>query len=385
MKARKILFAIFLLIFSLINPTDSIGAVTPVAGKACKPAGTTQIYKNLKFTCVKTGKKLIWVSQKIIIQDTLQPKELTFDNLSLDWTPRVAKANLENRKKLNDALTFEMEILKSENVTDSRLKLEIQNLQIAQNFFGIYFKKTKFIVVFFTELDGKWADNKLNSLGIPSNVSQEIENISKNGMCNFASATMTDKKIPLYYQCLDTRFNIISDNQTAIHEFFHLIQQDENGAINQPCWLLEGSPTYFGIALGIEKYDSSGKSTKEFWKILSYQYDPPESLSLDPKLKLFYQLNKEGGVIEAFKKMEFKVNSVNDRCTSFGAYSLGGIATEILIATKDFEVYMEFVQASQQNSDWKVNFKKYFGITPDEFYEKISSYVKSKIDYVQSP
>jgi M6 family metalloprotease-like protein len=55
---RKVLLAIFLAILALITPTASFGA--PKAGAPCPKAGKIEDLGSKRYTCVKSGKKLIW-------------------------------------------------------------------------------------------------------------------------------------------------------------------------------------------------------------------------------------------------------------------------------------------------------------------------------------
>jgi hypothetical protein len=62
---RKIPSAIFLTLFVLTSVTAVSGqganaATSPKAGATCGKAGKTATYKGKKFTCVKSGKKLVW-------------------------------------------------------------------------------------------------------------------------------------------------------------------------------------------------------------------------------------------------------------------------------------------------------------------------------------
>mgnify|MGYP006274909963 CR=1 FL=1 len=50
---------LFTLIFALIFPT-TLFAANPKAGATCSKAGLTQTYAGKKFTCIKSGKKLVW-------------------------------------------------------------------------------------------------------------------------------------------------------------------------------------------------------------------------------------------------------------------------------------------------------------------------------------
>jgi hypothetical protein len=55
----KTKLAVFLLSLSLIA-YPAVAASNPKAGAACTQIGLTQIYKNLKFTCIKSGAKKVW-------------------------------------------------------------------------------------------------------------------------------------------------------------------------------------------------------------------------------------------------------------------------------------------------------------------------------------
>ncbi len=72
--SRKVLFTIFLTILTLITPTASFAA--PKAGATCPKAGKAENLGNKRFTCIKSGKKLIWnkgVPKKSSVAPTAQP------------------------------------------------------------------------------------------------------------------------------------------------------------------------------------------------------------------------------------------------------------------------------------------------------------------------
>lgn len=72
--SRKVLFTIFLTILALIIPTASFAA--PKAGASCPKVGKSESLGNKRFTCIKSGKKLIWnkgVPRKSSEAPTVQP------------------------------------------------------------------------------------------------------------------------------------------------------------------------------------------------------------------------------------------------------------------------------------------------------------------------
>ena len=70
-------------------------AANPVPGKACSKAGAFQTYKSLKYTCVKSGKKLTWSKgvRTVVAKSTPNPSNNSivswqFDSMSSSWISR---------------------------------------------------------------------------------------------------------------------------------------------------------------------------------------------------------------------------------------------------------------------------------------------------------
>ena len=77
----KIKLTIFLLALS-ITSVPAIAATNPKAGATCKPEGSSQVYKGLKFTCVKSGKKLVWdKGVKEEVKVAIGPENYMFSNM----------------------------------------------------------------------------------------------------------------------------------------------------------------------------------------------------------------------------------------------------------------------------------------------------------------
>lgn len=182
----------------------------------------------------------------------------------------------------------------------------------------------------------------------------------------------------MYYQCMDTRGRTIYDRQTPIHEYFHIVQMQLSGDSSMPCWLLEGSPTYFGVALGIDDADPSGNSGLQFLKALMWQYNPGGSSQNPPNTRLQNAILTDDGVKRVFTDLEVKPSGPNHNCIALGAYAMGGFATEALIAVKGYKIYMDFVATLGNGNAWKENFSKYFGISTDEFYVKVGKYIRTR-------
>lgn len=382
-------------------PAISQGSVAKVGAKCTKVKAVSG-----SLICKKVGNKLVW-QIKVVAKPspsaspttsaiptpspsasptptptpTTEPNgpssPITFDNLDLKWTSIVARNELNAQLSKLTTPKSVVEIIAAPNVVPEQLAEEKRLLTIAETLFSKYYQPTNYQVVFFSEKDGTWADQALKTFGgsFPFTMVDEITKWP-NG-CNFAFATI-GKNGPIYYQCMDTRGRSINDKQTAIHEYFHLVQQKyRDGPL--ACWLLEGSATYFGIALGVDAADTTGAAGRQFIESLAYQYNPGGSYNNPPNTRMHDLAQTTDGVVKIMTDLNLLPRSPQDNCLVLGSYAAGHIATEALIAVKGFSTYMSFLESLKNGKDWKVNFETIFGISTEEFYKKLAPYFKTRI------
>ena len=65
MRKRVIILISALFVGVLVAPAST--AAAPVTGKACSKLGQTQLYKSKNYTCVKSGKKLVWSKPAAVV------------------------------------------------------------------------------------------------------------------------------------------------------------------------------------------------------------------------------------------------------------------------------------------------------------------------------
>ena len=388
-------------------PANSQGA-TPKLGSKCTKINST----SGSLVCKKVGNTLVWQKKSVLkpapspipvpkVSPTPTPtptesptptptptatptpdptapsSPISFDNLDVKWTSIVARNELIAQLSKQTTPKSVVEVIAGPHVVSSQLEEEKRLLTIAETMFSKYYQPTSYQVVFFSEKDGEWADQALKTYGggFPFSIVEEIKKWP-NG-CNFAFATV-GKKGPIYYQCMDTRGREINDKQTAIHEYFHLVQQKyQDGPL--ACWLLEGSATYFGIALGVDEADPTGAAGRKFVESLAYQYNPGGNYNNPPNTRMRDLAQTSEGVIKIMTALDLRPRSPQDNCLVLGSYAAGHIATEALIAVKGFTTYMSFLESLKNGKDWQVNFEASFGISTQEFYKKLAPYFKTRI------
>ena len=389
-------------------PAISQGAEAKLGAKCAKVNSTSG-----SLICKKNGSKLTW-QRKIVVKPTPTPTitptpsptptptiiptpsptptpqptptptpeptgpsaPITFDNLDLKWAASVARQSLsEEFAKLSQPKSTAIFHI-GPNVREDLVAEEKRFLAIAERMFSGYFTPAKYDVVMYSEKDGTWADQELSTLvNYPPTISKDIANNPND--CNSAGAMITKDGGPIYQMCLDTKGRGINDKQTSIHEYFHLVQF-KHSLFDMACWMVEGSATYFGVNLGIDETDPTGKSTTAFLNQLVGQYNPEGSRNSGSASRLREKLSTDAGLLDVLHALEIK-QGPNIDCPALGAYSIGAIATEALIAVKGYKTYLDFVSTFPAKNDWKLEFKKSYGLTPDEFYLKLGPYLRARL------
>jgi hypothetical protein len=358
-------------------------AATPKPGASCSKVSTTQTYGGKKYTCIAVGKKLVWNNGvKLVSQPTPSSSApaISLDNLDPTWTLKVALANVQQKLASTPTTSLAPEMIYSPNTSSDEKALEQKLLVPAMRLFQEYFAPTKYQVVMFTNLDGTWADNALQTYGggFPSKLSDEIARWSTNSnFCNFAFATQTSSRTPIYYECTDTRqMRNWSNYQNPPHEYFHLVQQ-HLAPVQMSEWLVEGSASFFGEAIGFANFSNPVQSKKDMNVNTSHDFDP-DNKGFDPNRFVNWAKTANAEeVTRVFKMIEVNQLSNGDG-NRLAYYSLGSIATEALVASFGVDGFMKIWPALASGASFESAFKTTFGITPDSFYAKLAPYLNKR-------
>lgn len=379
MKGIMKKYIVLALSLTLLIPAPSFSAPKKPVVKSVvkKPVAKKPVVKKAVVKPTPTPSPSAVVEAPKVVEPTPTPtptapaQPISFDNLDLVWTSKVARTEILTEfaklKKPDGAY----ELFVGPTVASGDIAEEKRLLDIGTTMFSEYFLPKKFQVVYFSERDASWAEETKTKIGAAYHTTFQSEINKWPFGCNFAFATKGKDSIPVFFSCLDSKFaRGIHDKQTAIHEYFHLVQAKYEFK-KMPCWMLEGSATYFGTVLGIDGTDPTGKSSFEFiWQLARNPETP----------KLVDNLKSDTGVLEVFKKLDKNMNELgNTSCTSLGAYTVGSIATEALIAVKGYKTYMDFVSTFPITADWKSEFKKAYGLSTDDFYLKLAPYLRYRI------
>jgi len=350
----------------------AFGAVK--AGSACKKVGIKSIVGSKTFTCIKSGKKLVW-NKGIAINPTPTPTptptqiQISIDNLDLKWVAVKAYENVINEVKSRPRANFTPNLIVGVSVTQARKEAEMAGLNRAIDLWAPYFQPDKFQVVYATDGDEDWLENKSSELGLWSMVPPGQTwrmRMKMYSPCAFAYAS-SPNNVPTFVQCLGRPYSG-GNKQTGPHEYTHLFQMGYGGRnAHMLPWYMEGSASYFGWTLGFYPNDPN-LNERSSWLLSMYRNLPAEA-----------KTDFESRNLEKFKSRMKMLTPSGVQSVATTSYWVGGLATEVLVALYGFDKFVEFTKNIQTNSNMSSLLKQTYGFDEDYFYEKLAPYVWAQI------
>ena len=401
-------------------------------GTTCKKLGLTSISSGKKYTCIRSGKKLVWDKGVLVTKASPSPspsstlpitspttptftptptptptastspspaptgpsQPITLDNLDPDWTSIVAYSKVREFAKSQQLPNVQSNLILSPTVTERPYKQYIQGLEDIEKVLYPIFKNPKYSIVLFTEQDSEWIDQTQTRLmgNYLNNPTQQLQSyrIKQNG-CNVGGFYLPN--IILFCVKQQSELDKLPTSSYSAahafpHEFFHLTQFTSTDFTSFPvlgtstlaekrfrsCWMDEGFATFYGFALGGSQIDPSGNSRLAFLNELTYSYDMHRNQPVGSIKKLLMQ-NDAKIVTSLYREVEPTIDS----CTEVqNAYVFGELAAEALVASFGYESMTQFYLSVGQSGDWKTSFEKVFGLKVEDFYIKLTPYLASQ-------
>jgi len=375
----------------LLTLAAPVQAATPKAGAKCNKAGTTATASGKKFTCIKSGTKLVWnKGVALATRPTPTPTPSGTPTPSPSPSPSITPSNTPTPTPspvvekaptgFSDlAENFKGVYLGVWNTSNSKITtnppLDVkQNILLAPNtklpnieipemynrgtqFFAGYIQPKRFNALYYVQDDIKWAEAKVLELyGNPDEVQQISRNCQSAQRCNGANAGVP--QIDLGHANYAVT-NGASDpyhlkGGIEIHEYTHMVQfmqfqgkptQRMNGGLGLlPNWFIEGHAHLAGNAASAKTL-AQYKEFRSFWLNARAEGLPgysPESI------ESFYEKLAPG-------KFDSSVQS--------NVYSIGYFSVEALASIKGVDSPIEVIKLVSDGSTWDEAFLKVYGIT----------------------
>jgi hypothetical protein len=382
---RKIALGVLVFISLAMLPTSA--ANTPKAGASCKKVGTSQTFKSIKYTCIKSGKKLVWnkgvkvsvsiplptasPTPTVIPTATSTPEAKSFIPWSTDVTAKqvsdAAQKSFRDWAAAQANKPTNHQFFIQDGVFPNRAKSLAAADKTGTQLFSQYFSTKSITVIGRTE---QWVVQKLNSLGGNFN-SCSINYVPGLDYCWDAQSLQGMVVLT------DASFNpsdLGRDGSSLLaHEYFHLVQyQLSNNARKHtikdgsalaanlfPAWFAEGTAEFAGFSIATLAMGS------DYWlgraAMNTYGSSDPtanKNRLADSEIRTYAGTQPNGPT---------------------NPYMIGRTATEYLVASAGFQAMLNIWLTYKETKNFEKSFERAIGITKDEFYERFEK-VRTKLD-----
>ena len=364
---RLVVGLVAVLSLSLVTAQISVAAVTP--GAKCSKAGATSTYNGKKYTCIKSGKKLVWNKGVVIAKPTPTPTPTfiepaaptSFQNLAenfrgvIYWAWKRGKTQLDS----NQPLTKEIVVLKGPNTLLPKLNDQL-GADLVSQLFRNFDQPKKIYTIFYSFQDIAWAQSEFSKVSYKSDGQEAQNNCKTVDTCWGGSAQIDLKGNAISMSALmnSASSNIGHENGTALaHEYFHAIQETQflnSDKMNEayccikrwiPRWYVEGQATY------VQTATIFNASYKE------YLADRKSSISELTSDKVY---TKDWFIQYLSIPL---VSSDWDKYRQWKEYDVGSLVLECLVALKGPDTSMQLVKDIGAGMTYEQSFLKNYGIT----------------------
>jgi len=366
-------------------------ATPPKAGSVCAKQGTTKTYQEKKYTCKKSGMKLVWSKGVTIKKSTPTPTPTPTPTVAPTPTPTPTVAPTPTPTPTPTTSTVRLngspEQLQSyENMKKAMVPgpaqqwfrfhyspnarshfkeyLELE-LSYSMSFWtSVYNNPVLFNVFYGTESDMDWLIEAWRPYGFDKNtgfaddfrgrIQREGSNLNAGAVPSQSDASHLSI---LRHSSLPTQ-----EGSFLPHENVHIVQQflSKNRTAQMPCWLREGSANLFGNFIFAEKYGGNRYNQAKYGDMYSYQWG-----SSGKELRKF----TESEWFTHLKSLEGNFQGGCDYIYRF-AYGSGLLLSEVLMAEGGFQKMMDFWRSFALEKDWRLSFKDIYRVDIDTWYRQ---------------
>ena len=336
----------FLSVLSLSLPLVPANAAVK-AGSVCKKAGITSVVSIKTYTCIKSGKKLVW-NKGVKVVAVIAKAPTSFDDLVQNYEGIAYSA----WSKSNAAITAANDVAPPfKALTGSKTTLAFKNpasaYDLVARLYSGYKSTSAMTVLSFSYDDREWAQEQMKQLQPKSTWQWITETACATRAKCWGGGMFTDEKenglLVMTTEVLDD--NHLSGTLDA-HEYSHAIQQNQMRRPTvwpetsdwPPAWYREGQATFTqNASIYYQSFDLYLKNRK--------------SISTE----LYRDSKITSGWIQEF----FTVNQPS----SWFNYDLGAMLVEVLTALKGPGSTMEIWKLMGTGSNFESAFEKVYGIS----------------------
>jgi len=350
----------------VIAPFSQANAATAKAGSTCTKLKATSIVKGKKFTCIKSGKKLVWDKGVMVKPPTTPITKLPEDigvQKAFEALATIAKSVIVKPTDIKSVASSKVD-------TVSIAEIENRYSFVASFFDDLLPANTPVTLVISTNEEIEWAGSQLAKLN--GNSFTEWLNFFKNPSLSSpcgpyysagSNGKTLDKRIlnnySLFGKSCPSQLPADENFKTTVeHEWVHNVQNavsfsfDQNlnpVKQNMPCWFKEGQAVFYGSVLGYRN-DYNGYLNVRKWNL---------------KNDIYGNAQNRPDVSQTLQKLDESYDVY--RCGNDGGYSIGSIAVEKMVLLKGHTGVIAFMKELKNQTSWQEAFEVVYGIDGDQW------------------
>ena len=348
-----------------LTPLNAIAAVK--AGATCTKLGLTSTTAGKKYTCIKSGKKLVWDKGVTVLapKASIPVGPTSFSDLQANYAgvPYWAWKKSADVLTSSKAKSAKLTLLIGPNTHPGN---EIPQMAISQvsRLFPNYKESKEFVLIYFNYKDASWAESQFNKyVGSDGgyDTSGSVQKICPSEVACASGLAVKNQVSGISVSLVTAGSASLSDKRflngvLEAHEYFHTIQnaQFENVSNNTamtPRWLHEGSASFVeDAAINYDSFDKYKIQKTSNIQGLLYRKEFNEQ-----KLISFLDAPSLG-----------KDWSSWDSYDPSRVYDIGMLVTEIMVSIKGPESIMEQYKLVASGMSYQQAFEKVFGISWSE-------------------
>jgi hypothetical protein len=352
---NKKVAAIFATIFLSISLTQGSAFGATKSGASCSKAGIKSVASGKTFTCIKSGKKLIWDKGVAVAVSSPTAAPTTATNYATLWekynwikpTTSSSVATAATDKFTSYATTTRspsttVKIVSQDGTDPSLLKWVTDGSSLVSKIFSYPKLSTPFVAVLAN--DKVFAEKAYNDNGYSKDAKSLADYFDKAPASGGPPNTYNNTMIKNNNLLVKDKIGMM---QMAGHETFHFLQKSIAGSNSPdglgiaPQWFWEGPAVFVGLQvannLSLATYSSEGRA---------------------------FAVNRSiSGPVKSLKLSEVTKND-----GSMDPYGIGAIATEFLVANVGMEKFMDIYINLGKKKLFADSFKAATGVDLVDFY-----------------
>ena len=371
---RKRLIALLVITPLLFSSQLSTSHAAAKAGAKCAKAGITEVVKDKSYTCVKTGKKLVWnkgVKTPPMPAGNSAPMsagmKAALDNLAQfpksKETPQALNYNFGPNAEKDISITIE------------------KNAKVTMAFFVDFYQDSKPYQIFYgSDKDLDWVIAEWRKYGYAEAIGPELfeQSVSNARRRTGPTSVMigSDNRLPQTPMILlASRSSLLNNNLqiNIIHHVVHGVQGRITGGkdLLLGCWGREGAAQFYAWAIMDRNFktiggsDYAGERRAQSKPMFPWNAPKTNLLEFSESQWLDTLKSLEGGPRfgnQIYCNLEQEIGNL--------AYSSGALLYERLVGEFGHQKVIDWWYEIRTTSDWKVAFEKVFKLNIDDWYKQ---------------